>query len=173
MPIEVRRKFYKWICYGALMFFSIILQTTLFSNLCVFNASPSFIPFIVATITLMEGCDDGMIAGVAGGFLCDAIYSSHEGFYVIMLPLLAFGIYMMNKIMYWKKYSMAVIDWICLSTVLNIVHYCIFMLAQGLGHPESLIALIPGEIFVTVPFTPFIYMIISRIIKHFSFLDDF
>ncbi|MBQ9986593.1 MAG: rod shape-determining protein MreD [Oscillospiraceae bacterium] len=172
MTLEVRRKFYKWICYGILMFISVVLQTTLLSGFRVFSCAPSLIPFIVACIALHEGVADGMAAGLVGGIMCDAIYSDHEGFYTVSLCVLAFLICLMNTVMYWKSYGMALLDWAVLIIAMHFVHYCLYMLANGVGSIVSLAYVIPGEIITTAPFTPFLYMLIKKIEKSFLRLDD-
>ena len=173
MTLNVRRQLYKWICYSALMFIAVVLQTTLFANLRVFSATPSLIPFIVAAIALREGVGNGMIAGLVGGFICDAMYSGHEGFYIVAMCVLAFVICLMNTVMYWKSYGMAVIDWAVLIILMHFIHYCLYMLAKGEGTIVSLAYVIPGEFIATLPFTPFLYVIIKKIQKGFEELDEF
>lgn len=172
MTLAARKKLYKWICYVALMFISVILQTTLFSHFSVLSCTPSLIPFIVASIALREGVFDGMVAGLVGGFLCDALYSGHEGFYIIALCAIAFLICLMNTVMYWKSYGMAVLDWAVLIIVMHFVHYCLYMLANGEGSIVSLLYVIPGELLATLPFTPFLYMIIKKTERSFEELED-
>lgn len=155
------------------MFVAAMLQTTLFANLRVFSAAPSFIPFIVAAIALRDGVGDGMIAGLVGGFICDAIYSGHEGFYIVAMCVIAFIICLMNTVMYWKNYGMAVLDWAVLIILMHFVHYCLYMLAKGEGSIVSLLYVIPGEFVATLPFTPFLYVIIKKIQKGFEELDEF
>ena len=173
MTPNLRRKFNKWIYIGALMFVAVILQTTVLSRLRFLGCTPSLIPFIVATVALLEGHNDGMIAGLIGGFLCDALYSGYEGFFVIALPVLALLVCIMNTMMFWKNYGMAVLDWAVLMILLNITHYLLFMLAKGQGSAASLLYVIPGELATTLPFTPFVYMIIRKIIKSFERNDDY
>lgn len=172
MTLDVRRKMYKWICYGALMLVAAILQTTVLSSFRVLSCSPSLIPFIVAAIALREGVGEGMIAGLAGGFVCDALYSGHESFYTVTMCMLAFLICLMNTVMYWKNYGMAVLDWAVLTTLLHLVHYCIYMLLAGEGGAASLVRVIPGEIVATLPFTPFLYVIIKKTEQGFETLDE-
>lgn len=172
MTLDLRKKLYKWICYALLMFTAVVLQTTLLSGFRVFSASPSLVPFIVAAIALREGVGDGMLAGLVGGFLCDAIYSDHEGFYTLSLCCLAFLICLMNTIMYWKSYGMALIDWAVLIIAMHFMHYCLYMLINGVGSLVSLLYVIPGEIATTLPFTPFLYLIIRKTEKAFEDLDE-
>lgn len=155
------------------MFIAVILQTTVFSRFRFLGCTPSLIPFIVATVALLEGHGEGMIAGVIGGFLCDAIYSGHEGFFIIALPVLALLICIMNTVMFWKNYGMSVLDWAVLMILLNITHYLLFMLAKGEGNAVSLLYVIPGELVTTLPFTPFLYMLIKKIIKSFERSEDY
>lgn len=172
MTLNMRRKLYKWICYGALMFTAVVFQTTVLSSFRVLACAPSLIPFIVAAICLREGVGEGMIAGLAGGFLCDALYSQHEGFYIITLCVLAFLICLMNTIMYWRNYGMAVLDWAVLIVALHFVHYCIYMLMAGKGSIASLLYVIPGEFIATVPFTPFLYFIVKKTQEGFEDIDE-
>lgn len=172
MEYGLSRKIYKWVCYFALMFVSVILETTVFSKFSVFGCRPVLVPFIVASISLLEGNEEGAIAGVCGGFLCDALYSGYEGFYTVLLPILSVAICLMNTVMYWKNYGMAVLDWAVLVFVLHLVHYCIYMLAQGAGAISSVFRVVPGEITATIPFTPVLYIIISKISKRFSAPDE-
>ena len=123
MTIGLKSKIYKWIYYCALMFASIILETTVFSGFRVFNSSPVLIPFIVSSIALREGVEEGVVAGLVGGFLCDAIYSGHDGFFTVMLPVLVYLVCLMNTVMYWKNYGMAVLDWIVLILLLHTTHF--------------------------------------------------
>ena len=172
MSPALRSKFYKWIYIGALCFFAVILQSTLLSRIKVFGATPSIIPFVVAAIALLEGHEEGMIAGIVGGVMYDAAYSGHEGFYVIILPVLAFLICIMNTFMYWKNYYMSLLDWVVILVLMHAVHYCLFMLAVGEGTPMSLLYIIPGELVATLPFTPFIYMIIKKTLGSFKNFDE-
>ena len=167
MEYGISRKIYKWVCYFALMFVSVILETTIFAKFSVFGSRPQLVPFIVASISLLEGGEEGAIAGVCGGFLCDALYSGYEGFYTIVLPILAVGICFMNTVMYWKNYGMAVLDWIVLVIALQLVHFCIYMLVAGNGTFLSVLRVVPGEIVATIPFTPVLYIIIAKMSKVF------
>jgi len=173
MTPETRRKLYKWICLGAMMFVCVILQTTVLSRMRVLGSSPSLIPFIVAAIALWEGAEDGMLAGLIGGVMLDAIYSGYEGFYVIVLTLLAFLICIMNKFMYWKNYGMSLLDWFIMILFTHFFRYCLYMLLAGDGSIISLLYILPGEVITTLPLTPFLYLITSKIIKHFDRIDDF
>lgn len=155
------------------MFIAVILQTTVLSRLSFLGCTPSLIPFIVATVSLLEGHGEGMIAGLIGGFLCDALYSGYEGFFIIALPVLALLICIMNTVMFWKNYGMSLLDWAVLMILLNTAHYLLFMLAKGQGSAEALLYVIPGEIATTLPFTPFLYMIIKKIIKTFDGSDEY
>jgi len=172
MTLVARKNLYKWICYGALMFFSLLMQTTVLSGFRVLSCTPSLIPFIVATISLRDGVGEGMVAGLVGGFICDAVYSSHEGFYIVTMCAFAFLICLMNTVMYWKSFGMAVLDWAVLITGLHFVHYCIYMLAEGQGSIVSLLTVIPGEIIATLPFTPFLYVIIKKTSQSFEELEE-
>ena len=173
MAPDLRRKFYKWIYLGALMFVAVILQTTVLSRLRFLGCSPSLIPFIVATVALLEGHEEGMIAGLIGGFLGDALYSGYEGFFIIALPVIALLICVMNTVMFWKNYGMSVLDWAVLMILLNTAHYLLFMLAKGQVSAAALLYVIPGELATTLPFTPFLYMIIKKIIKSFERSEDY
>ncbi len=172
MTLNVKKKLYKWTCYAALMLVSVILSSTLFSSFRVISCAPSLIPFIVAAICLREGVGEGMIAGLAGGFICDAFYSSHEGFYIITLTALAFLICLMNTIMYWKNFGMAILDWVVLMALLHGIHYCVYMLARGEGSAVSLLYVIPGEFLATIPFTPFLYAIVKKTGKSFEEMEE-
>ncbi|MBQ8003537.1 MAG: rod shape-determining protein MreD [Oscillospiraceae bacterium] len=172
MTLNVRKKLYKWTCYAALMLLSALLCSTVFSSFRVLSCAPSLIPFIVAAIALREGVGEGMIAGLAGGFICDAFYSSHEGFYIIALTLLAFLVCLMNTIMYWKSFGMAVLDWAVMMSLLHIIHYCVYMLARGQGSVASLLYVIPGEFLATIPFTPFLYAIVKKTGKSFEEMEE-
>lgn len=172
MTIAAQKKLYKWICYAALMLVSVLLQTTALSSFRVLSCAPSLVPFIVAAICLREGVGEGMIAGLLGGFLCDAIYSGHEGFYIIAMCVLAFLICLMNTMMYWKNFGMAVLDWLVLIILLHFVHYCIYMLVAGQGSIASLLYVIPGEFIATLPITPFLYVIVKKIEKSFNEPDE-
>ncbi len=172
MTYDFQRKLYKWICIFAIMFISIILETTVFSEFRFLGASPSLVLFIVATVALLEGVEEGAIAGVVGGFLCDALYSGYEGFYTIALPVIAVLICCMNTIMYWKNYGMSVLDWAVLIGVLHFVRYCLYMLAVGEGSVSSLLYILPGELIATVPFTPILYIIISKTVKFFNIYEE-
>ena len=155
------------------MFVCVILETTLLSGIRLFSTSPSLIPFIVATIALWEGAEDGMIAGLIGGIMLDAIYSGHEGFYIIVLSLFAFLVCIMNTFLYRRNYGMAILDWLAIIVAMHLLQYCLYMLLAGRGGIISLLYVIPGEALTTVPFTPFLYLITRRIIIHFDRLDDF
>ncbi len=172
MTYNFKRKLYKWICLFALMFISIILETTIFSEFRFLGASPSIIPFIVASIALLEGPEEGAIAGLVGGFLCDALYSGYEGFYTVSLPILAVLICLMNTIMYWKNFGMAVLDWAVLIGAMHFVRFCLYMLALGQGSIRSLLYVIPGEVTATLAFTPFLYIIISKIVNFFEVYEE-
>ena len=54
MNYNLRKQVYKWICIFALMFISIILETTVLSEFRVLGASPVLLPFAVATVALLE-----------------------------------------------------------------------------------------------------------------------
>ncbi len=163
---------YKWICYGAFMFLCALLQTTLLSGIRILYCSPSLIPFIVAAIALREGVEEGMLAGLIGGIICDGMYSGYEAFYTVSLTVLAFAVCILNTVMYWKNYGMAILDWIILLLPLHFFHYCIYMLLQGTGEISSLLYVIPGEVAATLPFTPFVYIIITRIAGRFEGAED-
>ena len=161
-----------WICYSALMFVVVILQTTVLSKFRVLSCTPSLIPFIVAVISLRQGVGEGMIAGLVGGFFCDAIYSEHEAFYLMTMCLLAFVICLINTVMYWKNFGMAILDWAVLMSLMHFFHYCLYMLAAGKGSIASLLYVIPGEFIATLPFTPFLYVIIKKTEKSFEALEE-
>ena len=154
------------------MFLSIILETTVFSSFRVFGASPVFIPFIAVTVALLEGVEDGVIAGFVGGFLCDAIFSGYEGFYTVAIPVFIMVICLINTIMYWKSYGMAVLDWAFLIVLVHGVRYLLYILAAGRGSAVSLLYVIPGEFIATLPLTPFLYIIVAAIVKRFRTYEE-
>ena len=168
MTPKTKLKVYKWIYYCTFMFICVILQTTVLSGISILSCSPNLIPFAVAAISLRDGVDDGMIAGIAGGLLCDGLYSGYEAFYTVTLTVLAFGVCLLNTIMYWKNFPMSLLNWITILIPLQFFHYCIYMLLQGEGTISSLLYIIPGEALSTLPFTPFIYSIIVWIGKRFE-----
>ncbi|MBE6912775.1 MAG: hypothetical protein E7473_09645 [Ruminococcaceae bacterium] len=168
MTPKSKLRTYKWICYCAFMLLCVVIQTTILSGIDVMFCSPNLIPFIVAVISLRDGVEDGMIAGIAGGLLCDGLYSGYEAFYTITLVVLAFGICLLNTIMYWKNYGMSLLNWVVIVIPMQFLHYCIYMLLQGEGTISSLLYIIPGEILATLPFTPILYFIIIRIGKRFE-----
>ncbi len=172
MTDATRRLIYKWISYSALMLFSLLLQTTLLSRFSVFSCTPSLLPFIIATIAMLEGSGTGTIAGLIAGFLSDAIFGGHEGFYTVAFPILAFAICFIDTFMYWKNYGMSILNWIILIVLLSLIYSCVFLIIAGRGTFSAILYVLPGEILATAPFTPFIYIIITRIIKAFSMPED-
>ncbi|MBR5543029.1 MAG: rod shape-determining protein MreD [Oscillospiraceae bacterium] len=172
MTVDLKKKIYKWILLAALMFILTILESTVLSSFRVFNATPALIPFVVACVALSEGVEEGVIAGLLGGFLCDAMYSSHDGFYTLILPFLVYLVCLMNTVMYWKNFGMAVLDWAALSMLLNTAHFIIYMLVAGDGNFPALLRTFSGEFITTVPFTPFLYVIVKKIIKSFVVLEE-
>ena len=172
MTIDIKRKIYKWIYYCALMLASIILETTVFSGLRVFNSTPALIPFIVSAIALGEGVEEGVVAGLVGGFLCDAIYSGHDGFFTVMLPVLVYLICFMNTVMYWKNYGMAVLDWIVLILLLHTTHFVVYMFLRGVGSVSAIFSVVTGEVLVTAVFTPFLYLIVNKIQSVLSDIEE-
>lgn len=172
MNNNIKRNICKWTILFLLMFFSIILETTIFSEFRVLGASPSFLPFIVATVALLGGVEEGVITGLVAGILCDALYSGYEGFYTVTLPIFAVLICLMNTVMYWKRFGMAIIDWVVLIIFLNLVRYCIYMLLAGRGSFISVLYVIPGEFVTTLPFTPFIYLVIKKLLKIFNAIEE-
>jgi len=154
------------------MFVSIVLETTVFSEFRVLGSSPCLLPFVVATIALLEGPEEGAVAGLVSGILLDALYSGYEGFYTVALPILAVLICLMNTVMYWKNFGMAVLDWAVLIIVLHFVHYCIYMLAAGKGGIASLLYVIPGELISSLPMVPFLYFIVSKTVKRFEVMEE-
>ena len=172
MTLNIRKKLYKWTCYAALMLASVLLSSTLFSSFRVFSCAPSLIPFIVAAIALHEGVGEGMIAGLVGGFICDAFYSSHEGFYIIVMTAVVFLICLMNTVMYWKSFGMALIDWAVFISVMHFIHYCVYMLARGNAGALPLLYVIPGELLATLPFTPFLYALVKKTGRSFEEMEE-
>lgn len=172
MTDSTRRVIYKWITYSALMLFCLLLQTTLFSRFSVFSSSPSLLPFIVATIALLEGSSTGAIAGVVAGFFSDALFGGHEGFYTVVLPTLAVVICFIDKFMYWKNYGMSILNWVMLLIFQSIIYCCVFLLTTGRGSLSAIFLVLPGEILATAPFTPFLYMFISKMGKWFAEPED-
>ena len=171
MP-KTKLRIYKWICYGALMFICAILQTTILSGIRIFFCSPNLIPYIVATIALREGVEEGMIAGICGGIICDGMFSGYEAFYTVSLTVLAFLLCLLNTIMSWKSYFMSLLDWVILLLPLHLLHFCIYMLLRGMTDISSVLYIIPGEVAATLPFTPFVYLILLRIAKRFEKVED-
>lgn len=172
MSYTLRKQLYKWVCFFAIMFITIVLETTVLSEFRVFGASPMLLPFIVATISLHEGPGEGAIAGLVSGILLDALYSGYEGFYTVALPVLAVIICLMNTVMYWKNFGMAVLDWVVMIILLHFVHYCIYMLAAGKGSIASLLYVIPGEFVSSLPIAPLAYLIVSKTIKRFEVMEE-
>ena len=172
MNYNFKRKLYKWVCLFVLMFFSIIIETTFFSEFRLLGSSPAFLPFIVAAIALLEGPEEGVVAGLLAGFLCDALYSGYEGFHTVALPILAVLICLMNTVMYWKNFGMAVLDWAVMICVLHLVRYCIYMLAAGKGSIAALLYIIPGELLTTLPFTPILYIAAKKTAKFFEVMEE-
>lgn len=66
----VLRKSAVWIIW---LFFLAVLQTALFSRLRVFGAVPNLILPAVITIAIYDKEREGTIAGIAGGFIIDAL----------------------------------------------------------------------------------------------------
>lgn len=172
MDNNFKRKLYKYACLFVIMFLSIIIETTFFSEFRLLGSSPAFLPFIVAAAALLEGPEEGVVAGLLAGFLCDALYSGYEGFYTVTLPILAVLICLMNTIMYWKNFGMAVLDWAVMICLLHLVRYCIYMLAAGRGSVASLLYIIPGELLTTLPFTPILYIAVKKTTKFFQIMEE-
>lgn len=172
MNYNLKKNLYKWGSLFVLMFLAIVLETTIFSEYRLFGASPAFLPFVVATIALLEGPEEGVVAGLMAGILCDAIYSGYEGFYTVALPILAVLICLMNTIMYWKNFGMAVLDHAVMIIILHLVRYCIYVLVAGKGSAVSLLYVISGEILTTLPITPILYAIIKKMLKFFEVMEE-
>lgn len=172
MSFALKKKIYKWASLFVFMFLLLILETTIFSEFRLFGASPAFLPFVVAAIALLEGTEEGVVAGLMAGILCDALYSGYEGFYTIALPILAVLVCLMNTVMYWKSFGMAVLDWVAMVMVLHIVHYCIYMLLAGKGSFISVLYVIPGEVITTLPITPFLYIALKKMLKFFEVMEE-
>ncbi len=172
MTEGLKKKIYKWTYYGLAMFVAMLLETTWLSSFRVYSASPTLVPFVISAIALLEGVEEGVIAGLAGGVLCDAMYSSHDGFFTVMLPILAYLLCLMNTVMYWKNFGMAILDWLVLIFVFHSVHFLVYMFMRGEGSYLAVFRVFFGEAVTTLPFTPFLYLIIKKIVSAYSHITE-
>ncbi len=172
MTEKGKRLTYKWISYSALILISLLLQTALFSKISVLSASPFLIPYIIATVTLLEGNESAAAIGLVGGFLCDAMLGAHEVFYTVVFTILAVLLCAFNKLTFWKNFPMSLLNWALLILFTNLSKFCFILFTTGKNAIASSFALLPGELLATLVFTPFLYMIISKIIKSFSDIDE-
>lgn len=74
-----------------LLFFGIILQSTLFEFLKVFNVRPDLCLLIVVYAALKRGSTAGMFTGFAGGMM-EGVFSPPYGFHALVKTILGFAL---------------------------------------------------------------------------------
>jgi len=73
----------------AIVFFSVLLQIGLFSEIPVFGSAPNLIPVVVVSLGLLGGAVTGSVTGFAAGLLVDVMIGGTLG--VASLALMAAG----------------------------------------------------------------------------------
>ncbi|NLG52667.1 MAG: rod shape-determining protein MreD [Clostridiales bacterium] len=170
--MNIQKSWLKWICYIILIYSVILLQTTVLKSIRILGETPSLLPFIVCTISMLEGVNGGAAAGLAAGLLSDALFSPSEGFYTIVYVLCAIGISLLGNFIFWKNYYIALMYTVISMIIINLLYYLTFMLILGRGGMIAFFDVLPGELISTLILTPFVYPAIIRIYRRFYTAND-
>ena len=164
---------YKWILYVALMFITMILETTVLSHVKIFGATPThLLPYAVAVIAMLEGTTSGALAGLFAGVISDALLPTADGFYTITLVLCGILISFLCTLVFWKNYWTTLLYLAATMLSVRLVYYIFFFVIFGKAEVLSLFWTLPAEFFVTAVFTPLMYFLIVKIAKRTGYDEE-
>ena len=170
--MEKRYARYKWILYIAVILITMLLQSTLLSNVRIFGGAPSLMPYAISVIAMFEGVFGGAAAGLTAGLLMDAMTSPAEGFYTVLYVACGILISLLNNFIYWKNFGVSLIYGFLAMLLTNLFYYLIFMLTMGQAGITSLIRVIPGELVCMLIFTPLLYLAMRTIHRRYRIEDE-
>ena len=82
------------------VFFCFILQTSIFERIKLAGVKPNILIILVASIAVMRGQKEGMLAGFFSGLLLDIFYSSYLGIFAMVYMLIGFVAGYFHRIYY-------------------------------------------------------------------------
>lgn len=164
---------YKWILYVAFMFVTMILETTILSEIKIFGATPiHLLPYTVATIAMLEGTTNGAIAGLAAGVISDALLPAFDGFYTITFVVCGVLISFLCNFVFWRNYWVTLLYLGAIMLFTRLAYYVFFFLLFGNWDVFSLFFTLPAEFVSSAIFTPVVYLIVSKIAKHTGYKEE-
>ena len=157
---------YKWILYVALMFVSIILETTLLSHVKIFGAAPThLLPYAVAVIAMLEGTTSGALAGLFAGVISDALLPAADGFYTLTFVFCGILVSFLCIFVFWKSFWATLLYLAATMLVTRVLYYIFFFVIFGKAEVFSLFFTLPAEFCATAIFTPLVYFAVIKIAK--------
>ena len=162
----------KWIMYGLFLFLLSVLQRTLLRNVTLFGTPPALIPVAVGIIAVLEGPYPGALMGLVGGLIFDAAIGVNEGFYTVVLPVVALAIGLVSANYFRKVFNIGLIFGLLCCLGCDIVRYVFAVLLQGKGDMIKPLIIIPKTAIISALFVPLIFPICKRIYKKFASSDS-
>jgi rod shape-determining protein MreD len=99
----------KVLVYAAVIFIFILLQSTVFEYMKVFNVRPNLMIVFVICMALLSGNVEAAVTGFFAGLLQDVLFGHSIGFYALMGMYLGYAAGSSNRRLYRDKLFVAVL----------------------------------------------------------------
>ena len=171
--MEKKKTRYQWILYIALLFFIMLLETTLLPYLKIFGATPMYLlPYAIGAIAMFEGAYGGAVAGLAAGLISDAMLPVADGFYTVVYVLCGVFVAFLSEFVFWRNYAATLLYGAVIVLLTRLFYYVVFFLIYGETNILMVLTSLPAELLASAVVTPLIYPVICGISRRFHVEEE-
>lgn len=147
-----------------LVWFSFLLQTTVFKGLSFAGIVPNLLIIIIASFGFMRGEKAGIWIGFFSGLLCDVFFGEVIGFYALIYMCIGFVNGKFNRIFYPEDIKLPIALIVVSDLSYGVLCYILLFLLRGRFHfPYYFTSVILPEALYTIVVTVFVYPVILKI----------
>lgn len=121
----------RFIIYIILIFFSFLLQTTLFNNILILDIKPNLILILIVSFAFMRGELDGALIGFFCGFLMDMFFSTILGVNALIGLIVGYFAGKLCHSFYKNSILTPLVLTIFSTIIYNLLFYIINILLKG------------------------------------------
>ncbi len=162
--------FYRWLFYGLAAVLGLVLQGLVLNRLRVWGIHPFLPPVLTAVAAAQEDRQEGLCAAAVFGLVCDLTLSPIiPCFYILTFALTAFLAGLIAKQLIVPGFFCAMAASVA-ALLLNGAFHTLILTSRGAGNLAAAAAITGGELLLTLPLIPLVYLLLRPI--HRRFLAD-
>jgi rod shape-determining protein MreD len=151
---------------AAVLVTALLLQSTVFADLRLLGVRPELVYLVTIVVALLEGPNEGLVTGFAGGLLQDFLLNEPKGLTALTLTLVGYAVGMARQFITSPSPLLPTFV-VGIGTTLGIAFYEVTSLLLG-GFSDSLsygvkVALLAG--LYNAVLTPILYPLLRRVIE--------